>query len=501
MVSEDQLLDPEFRSTVMGQITGNENDYRKNESRIRFDIWSGNLHEIVKDAMRLEYGLETIEKFRAQTSINLVPRIIEEKASIYKKAPDRDFTNVTDEQKEYILEKYRELKVNVFMKKANKFYKLQDQDALQLTTVNSKMRLRILQPHHYDVIPMDDDPTQPMAYIVGLNDESRHIVTFRDSTERKQARDFLNQAIGDWDDKKKLLARFAWWSPKYNFITDGHGNIKKAENDGRNIFEFNPFIDIADETNKDYRFWVFRESLLSRFQIDFCKDLTDLTENTKMQGHNQGVIIAEKKPEVVDIGPRKWLYLPLNPQNPELKPEFDFKSPNPDLVGQMSIIKDKLALYLSSDGIDPEEVAGSLEGGTFASGIERMLAQLTKFEASSDDLDLFKGVETDFFEKFKRINNLLAASNVPEYQAIPDDAEVSVKFIQPEKIETQKEKEDRWINLVHEGMATKKRALMEIYEVTAEKADEIQMEIEQEGDSMRDLIEKLNEQRENGNQE
>jgi len=69
------------------------------------------------------------------------------------------------------------------------------------------------------------------------------------------------------------------------------------------------FIDIANPSEKDFRFFVYKESLLNRFQIDFSKDLTDLTENIKMQGFATGLLIAVKKPEIVDVGPRKMMYL------------------------------------------------------------------------------------------------------------------------------------------------------------------------------------------------
>ena len=175
---------------------GVENDYRKEESRRRFDIWRGNLHEQVKEEMSLEYGAETISKFRTQSSINFVPRIIQEKSSVYKFKPDRIFLNVNDEQEEYIKELYDRNEYNITLKKANEFYKLQDQVELQVIP-NEKNMLpaRVLQPHHYDVIESSFNPEEKIVTIVGINDENRHIRTFNDSTERKQARDFIDQSI------------------------------------------------------------------------------------------------------------------------------------------------------------------------------------------------------------------------------------------------------------------------------------------------------------------
>lgn len=482
MVFEDDILSEGFRRQVMEQITANENDERKDESRRRFEIWAGNLHEVVKEEMSLEYGRETIEKFRTQSSINFVPRIIEEKASIYKFMPDRIWENVTEEQAEYIDDKYEENEYNVSFKKANEFYKLQDQVELQIIPNElNDLPARVLQPHHYDIIESPVNPENKIVTILGINDETRHIRTFRDSTERKQSRNFVNQFIGDWDDKRKLLARFVWWSDNYNFITNGFGELISDPDDITNPLEVYPGIDVADKAEKDFTYWVFKESLLVRFQIDFSKDLTDLTENIKMRSNPVGVLIADKKPETVDIGPRKWTFLPLDPNNPEMKPSFTFVSGDGDIGSQMEVIKDKLAMYLSSENIDPKSIAGSLDGGQdFNSGLDRLLSQLQRFEATQRDFDLFRRVEKQFFELFKLWNNRFASEGVEGYQMLPDDAKLNINFHKPEKLETQDETETRLLRLMNEGILPKKRAIMKIMDVSKEDAEEIILELDQE---------------------
>jgi hypothetical protein len=481
---EQDILNYEFRRNVTDQITAAENDYRKEESRRRFDIWRGNAHEIIKHEMLEEYTLKTVEKFRVQSSINLVPRIVKEKASIYKSPPTREFTNLNDEQTDYVLELYETNKYNIALKQANQFFKLQDQDQIQVLPkeVNGQVKLcaRVLQPHHVDVIPREDSPEDALVYIVNLNDENKHISTFQDSTDRKLNRNFTDQDIADWDDQRRLLARFAWWSDNYNFITDGFGDIKSDSEDIANPLGELNFIDVANPAEKDFRFWVYKESLMSRFQIDFAKDLTDLTENIKMQGFATGLLIATKKPEIVDVGPRKMMFLPLDPQNPDARPSFDFKTPSPDITGQMQVIQDKLAMYLTSDDIDPKTISGKTEANKFTSGVERLLAQIQRFEATKDDLAVFKDVEWQLYDKVKKYNNVLASQNVPGYQFIPEDSEVNVSFNKPEKLETQDELEARWINLRNEGLATQKRAIMEIYHVEGEKADELLLELADE---------------------
>jgi len=481
---ENDILNSELREKITAEITGSENDYRKEESRRRFAIWNRNLHEIVKKEMLKEYKADTVDKFRVQSSINLVPRIIKEKASIYKSAPTRYFSNLNEKQLEYVETIYKINKYDVTLRQANQFFKLQDQDTLQIIPKkigqNVRMPARVLQPHHFDVIPREDDPTEPLVYIINLLDETKFISTYNDSTDRKLSRDFVNEVIADWDDERRLRARFAWWSEHFNFITDGFGTIKTPEPTNINPLGELPFVDVANPADKDFRYWVFKESLLNRFQIDFSKDLTDLTENIKMQGFATGLLIATKKPVTIEVGPRKLMYLPLDPNNPDARPSFDFKTPSPDISGQMSVIQDKLAMYLTSEDIDPKTISGKTDAVRFNSGIERLLAQIQRFEATKDDLLLFADVELMLYDKIKKTNNMLAASNVAGYEMIPEDSEVNTVFNKPEKLETQDELESRWINLRNEGLATRLRAIMEIYHVDAAKAEEIALSLDQE---------------------
>ena len=116
----------------------------------------------------------------------------------------------------------------------------------------------------------------------------------------------------------------------------------------------------------------------------------------------------------------------------------------------------------------------------FASGIERLLAQLQRFEATQRDFDLFTRIESKFFELVKQWNNFMAAQGIDGYQIIPDDAELRVNFEKPQKMETQDEKEARVIRLKNEGILPKKRAIMDILDIPEEEALRIMQELDKE---------------------
>ena len=473
MAKEDEILNIEFRKQVLDEIQMPENEYRKNEARRRFNIFQNNLHSEVKNELIKEYDLQTVEKFRTQTSINLVPRVINEQASIYKNPPSRKFSELNENQEDYVKRKYEEFKYNVIYKKANKFYKLQDQCLIQITpNKNNELQSRILQPHHYDVITRDDDPTKILCVIVNLQNEDRFIKSYNDSIERDQSRNFFNEIISDLDDKKQSQKKFVWWSDNYNFITNEYGEITSGEEIENSLGEL-PFVDVTDPCEQDFGYWVFKESLLVRFTIDQCKDLTDLTETIKMQGFAMGILFAKEKPQSVNVGPRKFMFIPLDPDNPELRPQFDFKNPSPNIVAQMNVILDKLAMFLSSYGVDPQTVGGVANVSEFNSGVQMLLAQLKRFEASNDDIALFKWVEQKFYKKFIKWNNLLASNQIEDYEMLPENSCLMINYVKPQMTETQKDKEERMMRLFENGFISKKHAMMEIFEVDAETSKKL----------------------------
>jgi hypothetical protein len=128
--------------------------------------------------------------------------------------------------------------------------------------------------------------------------------------------------------------------------------------------------------------------------------------------------------------------------------------------------------FISSRGLDPKEIAtdGSKD---FNSALERMLAMIDRFEATKDDFDLYERVEEDFFEIIKAwVNNTPDQLNEEFRVFIPEDAKISVKFAEPQMVQTRQEKVKYWQERIDIGLATRTDAIMEIEGLTRIQAQD-----------------------------
>lgn len=498
------VLNAEYRKQILEEINGDENKARKNESLRRNEIYNGRLRRFVNERLLTEFSSATVQDMRTISSINLTKRLVDNSASVYKKEPKRNFyreggASLTERELYQIDELYDYSFADVNLKKANRVYKLQLQSAVQIIPKNGKIISRVLHPHHYDVIPMDNDPCEPYAYIISVYDKSllfnQSFSQSSDGTASQQylsqrESDSINEIIGDADDDK-IKQRFIWWTAEYNFVTDGNGIIVdqigmpltfRSQQDIEQIsnpIKKLPFIDVASD--KEFEFWVRQGDDTVQFNIDFLVMMSDMAELMKRQGYSQAIIYAEKPPHNMLVGPNRILHIPLNP-NAEQQAKFEWSTPNPDLDSALKILETFVNFFMTAKGLDPKLISGSGEAQKFQSGMDRFLAMIQQAEAGQDDYALFKQVEYKYLDLLKTWSNIMQGATiksgvdplVPELQTavLPDDLDVEVEFAGPEMIETRQDKEESVLRRLEQGLLSRKRALMElegIDEATAEK--------------------------------
>jgi hypothetical protein len=496
-------LSPGDRAKVLAEILGSEENLRRKEnSLMSLEVYKGRQRPFILRKLQQEMGTDAVINGRTLTSINLTRKITKEKSSLYRTEPEREFKNVTDEQKAHIEKLYQEALANEKLKKSNEIFKLQDQALLQCVLKEGKLELRALYQHHFDVIPQDENPEKMDAVIISSFDKTRLFSqgTLGRSNQDPSSRmsyysDSNNQKIGDPDDYKGK-AFFYWWTKDLNFITNHKGQLIDAQGNlitqmvtdptdplvASPIAGTLPFIDVS--TDKDFEFYVRSGYSSTVFSVDLGTLLSDTSEIARMQGWSQGIISSVEAPKDITIGPRRAMWLKLNPNDTEAtRPSFQFVSPNPDLGASLQLIENFLSLYLTSEGLSPSTVNSSGKTDVASSGLDRWLKMLEKFEASQDDVNLYEKVEKDLFKIIKAWNNTFA--NVTEGgfgpelsgKLIPEDADLSVKFHKPQMLMGEDEK----INLIRSklelGLISQREAIEIDRGVDKERAEEIMEEI------------------------
>jgi hypothetical protein len=484
------LLELTNRKKLIDEIKGLENKGRREESVKQVEIFNDRLGQYVYEKLREKYSKNTVREMPVIQSINLARRIVKQEASVYQEQPDRFFSDLDDDQLEAINNIYKDMGADFKLKKSNESYKLQSQNHVMIVPKDGKLLMRVLRNHHVDSIPDPMDPETAMGYVISAFDKS---MILEDHTSDTRATGYVgdsrtfetdssnrkNEMIGDEDDYKSLLERYVVWTKDLNFIMDGKGNILSEETE--NPIGMLPIIDISIE--KDFEYWVRQGEAVTGFTVDYNCLLSSLAQIMHMQGFSQAYMIAgeETIAENIVIGPNHILKLPIGVDGS--RPEFGFASPSADLQGSIQLLETTLANFLSSRGIDPDTISGSLQSNTSTSGVQELLRMIKQFKATKDDFAIYENAEAKVYEIVKAWHNVAIGTDLldPKYTSreIGETSEISVLFHRPEMQTTEQERLDAWEKKINMGAASRVDMLMDIYNLDKDEAQEKALEIDE----------------------
>lgn len=483
-MDEISYLNQGIRKAVIDEVKSNENIEAKKLSYNQFLIYKDVIMPFVEDYLRKFYSPKTIKEMPIMAAINLCRRIINQEASIYIDAPERVFTNVSDDQAQVLRQIYADMKIDTIMLKANQYYRLQgEQIHVYITPSKGKLKARVLLRHQIDAVPRPSDPEEADAYLISGFD--RFYATSSSTQQRdlpdgsRPYADNINQKIGDPDDYKSSTERFVWWSDELNFITDKNGNIISEEIE--NPIGTKPVVDIC--STKDSEYWQKSGSSVTDYTIQYNAQITDLAHIMRMQGFAQAVISgpSEMLPESLQIGTNSILRLPVDPNNP-VPTSFQFVSPNPDLAGSNQTVENILSAFLTSRGLDPRLVNQKGESKQYSSGLERLLSMIDQFKPSKRDYDVFMDAEAKIYDIIKAYVNNMVPSDVLDYRLaqIPEDSNVVVKFKEPQMVVSEVERLNELQQMRELGVISDLEIIAKARKVDIEEAEVIRQTILQE---------------------
>ena len=399
------------------------------------------------------------------SSINLAKRVVVKESSVYLDPPVRTFTNLNDAQVLELNQFYKEAQINQKMLKANQYFRLQQQAFLMPIVKQGRFELRLLLPHQFDAIPNDDFPTDADSFVMDTFDRSLVVTS-----------DHNNQSIADKDDYLSTLPRYIYWSKELNFSFNMKGDI--TSDIMSNPINELPLIDISQ--CKDNEFFVRLGQSLADFAIQYCGYLSDLGHVVKMQGWSVAYMKGAKDlmPKSMRVGPSIVLHLPVDPNQP-VDTEFGFASPNPDLAGSLEYGNNLVAAFLSSRGLEPDLVSGKAIGQKYSSGLERLLAELSQFEASKSDYDLFESVEAKLFDQIRMWSKVTVGTDEKFLSfVIPDNVEMTIQFGKPEMVQSEKDKADLLITKIDGGLMSRAEAIAEDRGIDIVEAEKVSASID-----------------------
>lgn len=458
------LLDINVRKQIIKDIKSAENQERKKKSIKDFDVYNDNAYPYVYDELAEQLSARTADQMPIIANLNIAKTIVNKEATIYTDKPVRNYSDITESDKEVLELVYSDCGFNSGLSKANKYFKLRNQAFLQIVPKDQKLKLRVVHGHNIDIIPDSDDPETAYAYIMSSFDK---VAT--------TSKDGVNQSIADQDDYQASLEKYQVWTNELVLTMDGKGNLLTEVLD--NPIRMVPFIDIAKD--KDFEFFVRIGQALTDFTIDFNVAWSDLMYISRMQGYSVGVLTgdANLKPDSMTIGPNKLLFLPSNPANPDSKLELDFKNPQPNIEASLKAIESLISTFLTTRGLDSKAIQVNNSGNTgFSSALERLLSMIDQFRATKDDFDLFYVVEKKLHKIVVAYLSLLTGTKLlpPEYgvSAAVLSSKVDVVFAKPEMVETMAEKLDNASKRLDLGITDQVLILQDIDSLSIDQATE-----------------------------
>lgn len=466
------LANPATIKAVIGEIGSSENLERKKVSLEQFEVFMDRMAPYVKAFLKNFYNEQDIDSMPVITSINLCRRIIMQEASVYNTCPKRTFVNVTPEQAIALEEIYEDMNLDAMLQKSNQYYKLQGQNNIQILPIDKKLKVRVLLNHHFDVVPRMDIPEVAEAYILsGFN--KLNILP-----SPSEGSDGVNEYIADANDYLSNKKIYAIWTDEYNYLASENGDVIGGVQP--NPLGMMPFVDVSQA--KDFEFFVRSGNSVTDFTIQFNASLTDMSQIVRMQGFAQAYMIASETmmPQSIKVGPMIAVKMPVNPNQPEVRPEFGFAQPNADISGSLEFLQSLVSLFLSSRGIDPKTVTGTGTGEKFSSGLERLLSMLDRFEVSRSDFSVYETAEKKIFKIVAKYLNTYAGTDVLKYQISPisDEADVEVEFNKPEMIKTDADKIQMFKDKLDLGLMSTVEAIAEDRGISIDEALKVKSEID-----------------------
>ena len=469
-----KLMTDVYRKQILGEINSWENKQRKFESFKQFEVYHDRANDYVVSYLQNQFSKETLEQMPIVDSVNLAKRIVNKQSSIYNEPPERNYVGLNSDQAMEIDKVYEDNCLNLKLRKANCYLKLQDQSFLWVIPENKELKVKTLLPHQVDVIPNEIDPEKADAVILSVFDRSWF---FRSSQKNSDA---YNAQIADSDDYRQTLEkqRFLVWTKDINFVMNGLG--KTVSEVLPNPIGELPFIDLNQ--GKETEFFVRGGRALTDFTIQFNGVLSDIYNIVKMQGWAVGYLKAPANlmPNSLVLGPAKLLRLTIDPNNP-INPEIGFASPNADIQGSLAFLENLISLFMSSRGMDARAVSTKMQANTFSSGVEKLLSMLDVFEATKEDFETLKRAEKDLFELIKKWSNYYIGTDQQILNfMIPDEATIDVNFCKPELVQSDMEKVNVLKAKLDMGLITKVEAIAQDRGITEEMAEQLAAEMQAE---------------------
>lgn len=389
---------------LLYEIEEASNKDRKAEAWKLFEVYEDNQREYVRNELARIYP-DTWDKFRIG-DINIPNKILRKKSKSYKSTPKRSLaTEIETENYNDILE---EAKADRAFKEFDKIYNAHKYSLIWVNYINpkddeseGKYHLAAQAPYEYDLI-RDPMTGEPLIYILHYPDTT--ITGGDNGTE-----EIISESQKDTAAESKL---YVLWSKdkkvKVRKVMAINGEpldskleiVEVTENDIGRL----PIAFLSKDLAVDYPL----PSQLANKSIDWNVSFSDLRTAASAQGHGQ-LVIKHPSGQAIEnphLGKHTAILLPQSSKEKDAPTEASYINANPDLAGQLEVLKFDLINIMDDEGI---QAKGAIEGGidNVKSGFDRLLKEADIQDIIEDNQSLYADIEQEVYEIIKAYEDSL----------------------------------------------------------------------------------------------
>lgn len=411
--TDSEILDQQVRKQIIEEISGNENQARKDQAYKRYLSYKDKTSQFVIENLLKQFDKDTVNEMSyAIANISLVRKVIDKLARVYSNGVRRKLLG-NDQATQNLNKLEKELEFNAQIKKTNKFLKLQKNVAVYVKpcpyieddgSEKYKIKVEPLNPYLYDVVEDYYDRTKPLVYILSdftySNQTSQGLSNNQIASHAQlpqiKTSDGIDEKIADKPEDAKTNV-YVWWSKNYHFTTDQHGNILSQEI--VNPIQEIPFVNFA--IDQDGQFWAEGGDDLVDGNILINSVLTHNQHVAITQGYGQFWMRGKNLPRNIKIGANKAILMEF--QEGEPSPEIGYATASPQIDALRSLVESYIALLLTTNNLSTSAVSSQLTGSASApSGIAMIIDKAESMEDVNDQRQIFIDKEPEIWEIVKK---------------------------------------------------------------------------------------------------
>lgn len=487
------ILNQALIQKIIAEVEGQAETNRRALIKRRHDIYKDGGKAFLVEKILREFGDDALSEMRI-TPINLLKKIVDKRAGIYKRPPVRMASTPKDQDLVNYYE--REMAFNVMMQKANRYMCLASNTVVYLRPKEGKITGNVIPAYQYSIVPNAQDQTLVDTYIFSAFNNADQVTpqdapypatgvqSFSEQRDSKSQGDLVASNERELDDSS---TQYIFWSKESHVTTDSNGlpymNKEAGEEQFENPIQLVPVVNVARD--RDNEPWATQGEDMVDLAIALQMGWTDVMTIAKHQGFSILTITSEQEPKKLSIGVNRAVWLKTNPgQGPQ--PSIGYVQGNSPLDAYKSLLQELLALLLTTNNMEPGSIGGSAQARNFTSGFHALISMADSLEAIESDKPIMMKAEKETWDVVAAWHNWMFDAGVLNEEArslgkFSEDFEIMVHFADVKPLESEDERINRVKTLLDLGLLTKKDALKKLNpDLSDDQIDVKMLEIEAE---------------------